>query len=480
MTCQHVQEHYLEYMEQSLTPALASEFEEHLRDCDGCARELTMLRWTAQTLHAMPSVAPPSDLRLCVRERILQQPSEPEPPAWRSVRERLADWLRPRRWAVPASLAAVAAVLLIAVALPTWRKQSSESQLVATAPPSAMQRGPETMMKSAPPSGQYPLSNATGEPPVNVEINPKYGRNTSPSPNVMLPPSMGTTPTPPNYRQGNSGAGFSSQYPFRYNQQPVNPYRNDIQQPPIQPPGIVVHPRTDSSSQPTAPSVSPDGNVNPVRPPYVVQNPNHPSGKTQGGEGGDKTGGSVPPGGAGTKESSQSGNPDTSASPDSVQKNHAAPEDGSSKAQPSPPRGAAKDGGEKGASDTVPAPPDSGGSKTASGKASPLGISTQQLVLYQSRPQPISFNIQPAINSSNVEVFIIPPHTMRVGSDPLGQSRIVYRGPVYSHQPIPIQFQLTAFAAGRHYLYVMLRSASLAQPITQRIVVQVTLGPLGR
>ncbi|MCS6862481.1 MAG: hypothetical protein NZT92_19435, partial [Abditibacteriales bacterium] len=172
MTCENIREHYLDYMEQSLDPAAATEVESHLHECPTCARELTSLRWTVQTLRALPSVAPPADLRRRVQMQLLPETASPPEPFY----QQWLAWLRPRRWAVPAALATgVVAMLLVAVALPSLRNrqlaEKGSASIVASAPPSSA----PSAMRDAPAAALPP---AREEPPVRIDVFP--GRRTTP------------------------------------------------------------------------------------------------------------------------------------------------------------------------------------------------------------------------------------------------------------------------------------------------------------
>lgn len=473
MTCENIQEQYLDYMEGSLDPVATSEFESHLSLCSACARELTMLRWTAQTLRTLPAAAPPADLRLRVRMQLLPEPiALPEP-----FYQRWLDWLRPRRWAMPVALATgVVAMLLIAVALPSIRNKQSAEQASSPMMASAPSGSPHAAMKGAPPAAR---PNAEEAPLVQIDVIPgsprtnAAPRNVSPQVSPVLPPSGsgGYHPVPPNVNR------------FYPRQVQPNPYSNDIKEPKIKRSEHGIQVDQQPPSNPPAPL-----NNNVHRDPRLVMNPPQPQKPSN--SGGEKSPGDAATGQGGGSSQSTTNDTGSSGPPHSDVPTEARP--------PQPPHSAAKGSAKSEGSDNATSEPSSKSqtdqavtpqkpAQADSGLNVPKGApyvlkSPPILTLYMKRSQQITLHIQPTTDLSQAEVLVTLPPTIDLrGTTRLGVLPYrVYSGPIFSNQPVPITLDLFPYSAGRFVINVTLRSPSLSRPITQRIQVQVLPGRMGQ
>jgi hypothetical protein len=474
MTCADIQEQYLDYMEGALDPAASSEVESHLSLCATCAREVTMLRWTAQTLRALPAVAPPADLRLRVRMQLLPEPVAPPEPFY----QRWLDWLRPRRWAMPVALATgVAAMLLIAVALPSMRPKQAAEQisppLTASVPPGSLRPA----MEGAPPAAQ---SNAEEIPPVQIDVIPGRPRANDapakaspPGGRVLLPPQVGAG----GYRSAPSSV--NRVYP---RQALPSPYSTDIKEPIIKRSEHGVHV---DQQPPSHPPVPPNHDI--YRNPRLAMNqqPQKPSG----------SGGEKSPDDVATEQGG--GTPQPTTKEDG---SHASSySDVASEARPSQsPHGVARGSAKVEGSDNAMNEPSNKSQTdqavtpqkavpTDSNLNAPKGApsvlkSSPILTLSLNRSQQITLHIQPTTDLAQAEVLVTLPPTI----DLRGATRIgflpyrVYSGPIFSNQPVPITLDLLPRSPGRYVINVTLRSPSLSRPITQRIQVRVLLGRMGQ
>jgi hypothetical protein len=468
MTCENIQEQYLDYMEGSLDPVAMSEFESHLSLCSTCARELTMLRWTAQTLRTLPAAAPLADLRLRVRMQLLPEPVAPTEPFY----QRWLDWLRPRRWAMPVALATgVVAMLLFAVALPSIRNKQSAEQSSPPAMASTPSGSFHTAMKGAPPAAQ---SNAEEAPPVQINVIPGRPRatyapgNVSPQDNPVLPPpgAGGYRPVSPNFNR------------FYPQQVQSSPYSNDIKEPRIKRSEHGIHVDQQPPSNPPVPL-----NNNVYRDPRLAMNPPQPQ-KPSGG-GGEKSPGDAATGqGGGTPQSTPKEDGSSGPSHSGVASEVSPPKSSTSLAKGSA-KGEENDNAtsessnkpqtDQAAPPQKPVPTDS--NSNASKGAPSVLKSSPILTLYMKRSQQITLHIQPTTDLAQAEVLVTLPPTI----DLRGATRIgflpyrVYSGPIFSNQPVPITLDLFPYSAGRFVINVTLRSPSLSRPITQRIQVQVQI-----
>ncbi len=473
MTCENIQEHYLDYMEQSLAPAVASAFEAHLSECPACARELTMLRWTAHTLRALPAVAPPADLRLRVRMQLLPEPIAPTEPFY----QRWLDWLRPRRWAMPVALATgVVAMLLFAVALPSIRNKQSVGRVPPLATTSAPTESFRTAMKSASPAAQ---PNAEGSPPVQIEVIPGVPRANSTPRNVS---PQGSSVLPPPQAGGYRSVPPSAPRLYPRQAQP-NPYSHDIKEPSIRQSEHGVRVEQQPPFNPPVPL-----NNHAYRDPRLVMNPSQPQKHSSSRD--EKSPGDATPGqGGGTPQPTPKDDGSSGPSHTEVASEARPPQspDGATK-------GSAKSEGNdnatsessiKSQTDQAVTPqktvsPDSGLNLPKG--TSPAPKSPPVLTLYLNRSQQITLHIQPTTDLAQAEVLVTLPPTIdlrgatRIGFLPLR----VYSGPIFSSQPVPITLDLLPRSVGRYTLNVTLRSPSLSRPITQRIQVRVLLGGMGQ
>jgi anti-sigma factor RsiW len=108
MRCEHFERQIWAYIEGQLPDARA--FEEHLRACPRCQRQLAAAQATYRTLHALPRHRAPANLSEQVRRRIAAAPARPR-----------FDWAR-KWWRV-----ALAPALGVLVAAVWWGWQTPQT-----------------------------------------------------------------------------------------------------------------------------------------------------------------------------------------------------------------------------------------------------------------------------------------------------------------------------------------------------------------
>ena len=73
LTCRTVIDLLLDYLEESLTPDILAEFEQHLAGCPACLAYLNTYKKTRDLASEAPRVAMPEELRTRLRELLAER-----------------------------------------------------------------------------------------------------------------------------------------------------------------------------------------------------------------------------------------------------------------------------------------------------------------------------------------------------------------------------------------------------------------------
>ncbi len=106
MNCQEIRSLFSRYLEDDLEPEVKNLVEEHLGDCNGCARELDVLRKMISSLGKLEKFEPPFDFLESIHER-LERPSK--------ARLILRRMFYPPHIKLPIEAVVVAATILLVV-----------------------------------------------------------------------------------------------------------------------------------------------------------------------------------------------------------------------------------------------------------------------------------------------------------------------------------------------------------------------------
>jgi hypothetical protein len=117
MKCEHAQEFFSEYVEQSLDKPQTVALEAHLTACASCRHGLEGLHQTWQALKMVPAVEPPKDLAWRVLAQLQRERAERLEAERRRVHP-LLGWLHSLTPGAAFGYAVLAALLLIAAAFP--------------------------------------------------------------------------------------------------------------------------------------------------------------------------------------------------------------------------------------------------------------------------------------------------------------------------------------------------------------------------
>jgi hypothetical protein len=122
MKCEHAQEFFSDYIEQSLDKPTGVALEAHLTACGGCQRELEGLRQTWGALNAVPAVEPPADLAWRVMVQLQHEKLERlEAETARKRANPFFGWLQSLTPGAAFGYATLVALLFIGLAFPALK-----------------------------------------------------------------------------------------------------------------------------------------------------------------------------------------------------------------------------------------------------------------------------------------------------------------------------------------------------------------------
>lgn len=174
MRCEEYQRRLSAYLDGECAAADARALEQHLRQCEVCAMEFSLLRGTARLLRALEMEEPPAELK----PRIMAALAATRPSPW----SRLALLSSPARrpgW----SLAATSAALALLVGLVGYRLIPASAPSMRPAPPAQLATAPAP--ESVETTGEPGVSDAARQPaPIERRASNREKQSSATEPRV--------------------------------------------------------------------------------------------------------------------------------------------------------------------------------------------------------------------------------------------------------------------------------------------------------